>query len=224
MPAMRLADQPVAIRRFDVAGKDAQGLPCFVQHAGLSLEFRDELCKGDMLRLIHMMPPFRSDEEGSTIQTVGTADLTADELLELQVFVDERQGEYQAARLRPDGEYVIRPHAKPHREADGTVTYWRYNCAGFVIEAYASIEIDLVDTDESSLPLVPKELVAAVYGETAIRLARSRDFGIDGDGPWPIVMAGYVLNSLNRDADEVRKGSHTPTLDDCYFPKHEHYS
>ena len=41
---------------------------------------------------------------------------------------------------------------------------------------------------------------------------------IPGDGPWPVVLAGYVLNSLNRDEDEIRSAPYNATAGDEFFP------
>ena len=35
--------------------------------------------------------------------------------------------------------------------------------------------------------------------------------GLLGDGPWPVVMPGYIMNAFKRRADEIRSESFSPT-------------
>jgi hypothetical protein len=42
--------------------------------------------------------------------------------------------------------------------------------------------------------------------------------GIPGDGPWPVVLAGYVLHALNRTKEDVRRRPYSPSRNDATFP------
>jgi hypothetical protein len=42
--------------------------------------------------------------------------------------------------------------------------------------------------------------------------------GIGQGDEWPVLFAGYVLNSLARQADEIRKVPFAPVEGDEYFP------
>jgi hypothetical protein len=43
-------------------------------------------------------------------------------------------------------------------------------------------------------------------------------YGIPGEGPWPVVLAGYVINALVRPEEEIRRVPHTARLGDEFFP------
>jgi hypothetical protein len=168
-----------------------------------------------------MGPPLARGSVAAPISTFGTTGLTVDEVLQLQVFVDEQILEYEAAKLRRDQQYVIAPHVDDHISNDGTVICHRYNCAGFVIEAYRTIDIDLLQTSPASLPSVALATLATQYPDVARLLENPKfreKFGIPGDGPWPVVLAGYVLNGLDRPEEDVRATPHRPSVGDEFFP------
>ena len=133
---------------------------------------------------------------------VGSADLTVDEELQIRLFCEEVESEYEAARLGGLLEqYVICPHVKDVRREDQTVIYRRFSCVGFLLEAYREAQIDVLWTDLAPLPLVGLDALKAQYPRFARFLDRPdvRDeLGIGSDGPWPVVLAGYILNGLAR--------------------------
>ena len=42
--------------------------------------------------------------------------------------------------------------------------------------------------------------------------------GLAGAGPWPIVLAGYLLNAMMRLEAEIRDGPYRPQPGDEYYP------
>jgi hypothetical protein len=222
MPAWRLDDNPVSIRKYDVAGSDSDGTPEFVRHVGLCGEERPGLRCHDELPLVHMRPPLERGERGCPVQTVATAGLTSDEVLQVNVFVDEVSSEYEAAQIRdPRQQYAIIPHERPFPSPDGTVTCRQFSCAGFVIAAYADAGIEFIITELERLPPVPLDTLVRAYPDMAdlLRNARFRSrYALNGDGPWPVLLAGYVLNALNRPEPKIRTIPYPPALGDEYFP------
>ncbi len=220
MPAFRLGDEPVAISRYDVVGQDSETVPHFVRHVGLCGLQQHSVRKDDSAPVVHMGPPLAQTDEA--IQSIGTAQLTVDEINEISVFVDERRSEYEASRRRsPMRQYVVHPHAVDVRSNDGTVICTRFSCAGFVIEAYNAIDILLVSVDSASLPTVDIETLVTAYPDLENRLrnsTRRRDVGLDGDGPWPVILVGYLFNSLRRSFEEIRTEAYAPQRGDEYFP------
>ena len=218
MPAFRLGNQPVSIQKYDVAGQDSQTAPHFIRHVGLADEQRNDIRRNSEISLVHMGPPLRQGDAGKPIQAVGTAALTAGQIRQIGVFVDDLISEYEAEKVRRQKQYVIHPHV---REPDVDIPCRRFSCAGFVIEAYRDAGIDLVVTDPGRLPRVALETLQQAYRDQADRLRnpaiRSR-FGLEGGPPWPVVLAGYVLNALNRTVDEIRRGPYTPASGDEFFP------
>ncbi len=221
MPAHRLGTRVVDVRRYDVAGQDSDGPVNFVRHVGLASEQRDGLSPEFVLSLTHMGPPLERSEGGNPIQTLGTVPLNTDEILQIGVFVDELLAEYEAQRVRRRDQYVILPHARDSEETDGTVVCRRFNCAGFVIEAYREAGMDLLVTDLASLPPISLETLVVAYSDFQRLLGsatKRRQFGLEGPGPWPVVLAGYVLNALNREESAIRAGPYQPQTGDEFFP------
>ncbi len=116
---------------------------------------------------------------------------------------------------------MIAPHIDPVRAPDGTVICHRFSCAGLVIESYREIDIPLLHTDAESLPAVPLETLVRQYPdlESLLKNPRVREaYGIPGDGPWPVVLAGYVMNAMNRTEEEIRSTPHKAEAGDEFFP------
>jgi hypothetical protein len=96
--------------------------------------------------------------------------------------------------------------------------YRRYSCAGFVLDAHLQVEIELVETDEASLPEVGRDEIGAAYPELARMDDQRRTWlGIPGDGPWRVLLAGYVLHALNRPTDKIRSEPYRARPGDCRF-------
>ena len=219
MPAFRLSEQPVSVGKYDVFGQESGSVRHFVRHVGLCGEERNGHRANDAVALVHMGPPLSRDD--GKVQSVGSAGLTVDEINEIGVFVDERSLEYEASRRRdPKQQYVVHPHAKPVTSADGTVVCTRFSCAGFVIEAYNAVEILLISDDEDALPKSDVEILVNAYPdlERYLRSPARKVVGLEGDGPWPVVLAGYVINSLRRSMEEIRREPYPPKPGDAYFP------
>ena len=98
--------------------------------------------------------------------------------------------------------------------------YRRFSCVGFVIEAYRAAGIDLLITDENDLPLISYQELRRVYPLLG-RLAtnRRKQFGIVGDGPFRIVLPGYLFHSLTRTYGVIRRKPYKPRSGDEQFAK-----
>jgi hypothetical protein len=219
MPAHRLSNAPVSVSLYDVAGQDADTIVHFVRHVGLANQ-RRSLRAGDEIQLVDMGPPLREGGDGKPVQTVGVAGLRFGDREKIRTFVEGIIDEQTAARIRgrPDKQYVILPHAVDRSE---DVPYRRFSCAGFVIEAYRELEIDLLIPEAEQLPLVPIDKLIDAYGDLGDHLRDPQlraKFGLDGEGPWPVVLAGYVLNALNRSEEDIRQAAYTPVPGDEFFP------
>lgn len=217
MPAFRLDSTPRRINRFDVAAKDSEATAEFIRHVGLFSQELDAATNQSSLSLTHMGPPL-GIAENHVVQAAGSAELDADELEQVRVFVEELRREYEAEQLRGGRQYVVHPHV---REPDETVPCRRFSCAGFVIEAYRDAGIELLPSDEGSRPQVAIHVLKDAYPDLADRLdnPRIREMvGLDGDGPWPVVLAGYVVNALARTRAEILAESYAPVTGDEFFP------
>lgn len=215
MPAKRLDSQPVDVGKYEVAGLDAADMPGFVGHVGLCDEVETAIVVGAVLNVMHMAPPFCRGAH--LVHVVGYAGLSVDQIQQINVFVDELALEYSAHEFRRvDKQYVIHPHV---REPDADTPYRRFNCAGFVIEAYREAGIELLVTDD--VPPLKLDTITTAYRSGASLLERPRwreEMGLTGDGPWPVVLAGYVINALDRPEDEIRSAPYVAAAGDEFFP------
>jgi len=127
----------------------------------------------------------------------------------------------------PFKRYIVKPHADWYRAPEtGRRLYRRFSCAGFVLECYRYINVDLVCTDDSDVPDVDLATLVNAYPEmereeVLARLGLTRnDLGIPGGGPWRIVLAGYVFHALDRVTEEdPRPAAYSPdSVADAHFP------
>ena len=223
MPARRIGGDKLLVRKFDVVGQDSVETSEFVGHVGLANEEKDSSGSLPVVPMVHMGPPLSQGAASGPISAIGAVGLTVEEALQIQVFVNEQLLEYESAKAGRRQQYVIAPHMKEEKSRDGTIICRRYNCAGFVIEAYRSAGVDFIQTAQESLPPVYRSTLEIQYPDMARLLVKSKtreEFGIPGDGPWRLMLAGYVLNALDRDENELRSVPYTPSAGDEFFPSH----
>ena len=160
--------------------------------------------------MVHMGPPLTQEDERTPIHAIGSAGLTAGQIRQIGVFVDEQMAEYEAEKLRKHKQYVICPHVK---EPDSECSCRRFNCAGFVVEAYRDAGIDLVTTDADSLQPVSLETLSHAFPDMAryLRSPRLRvKYGLNGNVPWPVLLAGYVITAMQRPTEQIRETPYVP--------------
>lgn len=221
MPSHRVVEtSPVPIRQFDVVGSDSTGTARFVRHVALAADAHVAYDASSPLRVLHMGPPLESAGE-CVANCVGSVTLSVDEQQQIGIFFAELASEYQAAQVSDLRQYVVVPHVDELRREDQTIVCRRFSCAGFVIEAYREAKIDLLATDTMTLPPVSLDTIRAQYPDLAPRLDNRRlraVLGIAGDGPWSVVLAGYVLNSLDRLDAAIRTTPYRAMAGDEFFP------
>jgi hypothetical protein len=223
MPAWRLNGMVVKVQKYDVASMDSESVPQFVGHVGLSNDGPKELGKdkeAPCLSMVHMMPPLRDNRHLWAIHAVGTANLSEGQVLQIKILCQRQQQEYEAQKVRGKAQYVIRPHVKA---PDGEHPFHRYSCAGFVIEAYRWAGIELITLSDAALPkvsLATLKLAYRFYEKELDDPALRAEYGLEGAEPWPVVLAGHVMNALNRSASDVRRAPYQPSDGDEFFPRH----
>lgn len=233
MPAWRLDSEDRSVSAYDV-GISENSESGMLVHAVLCLATKVKSVNWQKNRVdaVHMGPPF--GRAPMSIHALGTAELDGGgldrgERRRIKSFVDERlwERDAQSARLnrlaRVDGiedalaqEYVIFPD---HTPADAGTSLWRFSCVGFVLCAYEAARIQLLDRD--SLPNITLEKIRAAYPGFAKRLAKQdfrERFGIGRGTEWPVALAGYLLNSLAREAAEIRNAPYVVEAGDEHFP------
>jgi len=225
VPSHRVIESTLSLSRFEVVGQDGAE-PDFIGHAGLAEPAGSHNAAG--VPVLDMGPPLHG--HGNTAQirgdVVGSAALTDDEVQKIKTFVDRHANEHavfsqirrtQLIQMAPQM-YRVLPHASPFHEDDGRYTRTRFSCAGFVFEAYKRARIRLLDLN--ALPMVDMAIIAVAYPQTRFfdrGTITPEDLGLRGDGPWPVLLCGYLFHALDREADVVRQDAYTPDIMDRYY-------
>ncbi len=204
MPAFDLAERTATLRRFDVVGMHSETSSGFVQHVALlNTDDREVKC-ADTVRVIHMGPPLETDKQLSA-DVAGRIPLTNDEINGINTWIAKVEDEYQAVNAGKLKQYVINPPWKDIRDENtGVRRYRRYSCAGFVLDAHLRVNVSLLMIDKEALPEVPRKTLEAAYPNVFRNPDLLNRFGLQGNGPWRVVLAGYVLHALDRRSDEIR--------------------
>jgi hypothetical protein len=211
MPAWILDDQPRPIGKHDVCATYGQ-VANVLTHALLCDEDVNSarlVTKATAnVRCIHMGPPLRP--QSKDIDVFGSAELSTGERLQIKAFVDDRLLERKSQkkrlqllgeRLKTEDEYVICPAFLPPSPSQ---PLWRFNCAGFVLQAYLEADITLLD---ESVPVVDMNRLIEAYPWAEDQLSDSetrRKMGVGEGEEWPVVFVGYVIHSLSRSSVEIR--------------------
>ena len=225
MGAVRIGQQSSSIRAYDALGQDSDTVTEFICHIGMASAAAVEpvASQGVAVNWVEMGPPLLVPQGnkpvGSTakpVDVVGTLELTASEHKQIEAFIDEVDAELQSIeKLR---QYTVHPH---FRDRDASNSARRFSCAGLVQKAYEYANIDLVDT--AALPGVGLDTVLAAYPDMQSGLTNPRmrqRVGLDGDGPWPILLPGYLFHAMNRDPQVCRSTPHKPSSGEGFFPSH----
>jgi hypothetical protein len=219
----------IRVQRFAVVGKYSDNRP-FVRHAAM-LSSETELNGECLIGLSHIGPPINNSDNGAC-HLIGQIGLTNEEIEAIEDWLASVETQYTALKLLPFQQYVITPHMVWVHSEEGRRLRQRFNCVGYVIEAYVAAEILLVDAD--SLPHATMNEVEAAYPDLQRivgnpQLAKHFGFvslaelGLTGDGPWKIAFPGYLFHSTHRfDRNQPRPGPFVPTsLEEICYPTHE---
>lgn len=217
-------ETPVNAGVFSLIGKLSDGINHFVEHAALNDEAK-ELKLGDFASVFHMCPPLAAASIDS--KQVGSDKCRADLLSDIGLLPDEvnamknwrsqvekyKRDVITANSIAPFREYVICPHKAPVKSEIGRLLYWRFSCAGLVIDCYEHADIELID-HESEMPEIDDDILKQSYPDIA-RLQAVFDrrpdhsivvaIGFQGisdlglcDRPWRPILVGYLFHALKR--------------------------
>jgi hypothetical protein len=217
MAAVDLSLQSHQVARYDVIGEHSADLPRFVKHVALSLADEGEIRCDQNIDVMHMGPPL-SRRGAVRAHVAGSIPLNNEEIREIETWIAEIEDEYEDSSV--DGniraQFCIHPPWKDELDPNtGVRRYRRYSCAGFVLDAYHQVRVDLLEIDENALPEVDRRLLSLAYPRAP--LESLQPFGLEGAGPWRIVLAGYVLHSLSRGEQEIRQRPYRPQAGDERF-------
>jgi hypothetical protein len=173
-----------------------------------------------------MTPPLVAGEETKktrgakpecVVHLAGTAQLSLDEQEAIRDWLEEVDKE--PGPDNPFRRYIVRPHSDWYTAPEtGRRLYRRFSCAGFVVECYGSVTIQLVNAHEVNLPRVDFGTLSRAYpirqgDRLAARFGLTReDLGIPDPGPWPVLLPGYLFHALDRvSPDGTRPPGFTPS-------------
>ena len=200
MPSLNITQEPTTLLRYDVVGQRVEGQSHFVKHVGLFDEDNQFLRMGDTAKVLHMKPPLKEGDE-ITVDVAGRVPLTNDERKIIETWHEKIKDEY--SKLLHEDQFIIHPPWKDQCDLNtGSRRYRRYSCVGFVLYSHLRLDIPLLQIDEELLPKVYPETIEAAYGLVPGLLLSK--FGLEGNGPWRIVLPGYIMHALNRSTEKIR--------------------
>lgn len=237
MTAERIGPDGVRVRVADVLGEDAPNVHGFIRHVALAAEDREQVTSKTPVAIDHMGPPVGRIDQASLSARAGVAlspaekdaiedfRTTVREEMEAAAIAEEEIAKRENRRPRKPRayQYCSLPHTQTVRRPNGVMLHRRFSCAGYVLSAYDEAGIPLLAPEtHSQFPETSGASLANAYSRnpaelpTAMRVA----FGLqdlNGDGPWPLVLPGYVFHALNRVDKAVRAEPYLPRAGDEYF-------
>lgn len=224
MSAGRLDGTPKSVHRFNVLTQSETDTD-LMTHALLCNESDErQVCSDDRIRVVHMGPPLLTDKE--EVHAFGDANLSDVQSRKIKTFLDSRMLERKAEKKRCQlagtdyrkAQYCIHPESmKPDRHTP----FWRFSCVGFVTEAYEAARIVLLDKARPLMTLDDLRVMFPGRDDTFDDPKERKRLGIDEGSPWPIALAGYLMNAMNRPISEINGPNakpYRPVVGDEYFP------
>lgn len=219
-------NEPLPFCRHAIVGSYAEQRP-FVCHAGLLEKDQKVNCE-ESLPINHMGPPI-SHTETHVCHLAGQIKLTNEEIEAIDDWLASVSTQYRDTQVLHFQQYVICPHMVWMESEEGRRIRQRFSCVGYVLEAYRAAEIDLISVD--NVPPVDRETLLKSYPDFQ-RIAENPnlsqrlgfqgfdDLGVPGDGPWQVVLAGYIFHSLSRyqNNHDVPEPFTPPTIEYTKFP------
>jgi len=202
MPAIDLTQGPRTLSRYDVVGERAEGRTYFVIHVGLLDEDSQSVEAGDEVSAVHMRPPLKQGE-AIKVHVAGHVPLSNDEIKKISTWIKKIADEYPRSAA---SQFIIDPPWKDEYDPNtGVRRYRRYSCAGFVLDSHRQVNLNLLKIDKDALPHVELPTIISAYPDAERHASLLPYWGLGGNGPWKVVLAGYVLNALNRPTDQIRQ-------------------
>lgn len=211
-----------------------------VRHVGLLIDSAN-LSPGCNASIYDMGPPLHVESPGGTAiaHAVGWVDgMTTSQYLGMEDWLQDKKTWLAKQPMLGSSpweyyrDYTVHPAAVLLEDEHTKIQIHRFSCAGFVERCYAE-GAQLVLVDHDALPCISFEELRGIWPEIAafkdkrwaarLKLSpeeaqeRAVQCGLEGDGPWPILLPGHLLHSLAR-ADVSHPYRPGPT-DSC-FPGH----
>ena len=188
----------------------------FVKHVALLRE-DSTVVYGAEVHVFHMGPPLVAGDRSRghagedpicPSHVAGWINLTVDEregMIDWLAEVDKEN--------RPGGlvgtwrTYVVDPPECWYEDEKQVRLYRRFSCGGFVLACYRDgAGITLIETPSTATwPEVSLDQIIRAYGpQVRERETLRSSLGLPGDGPWSVLLAGYVIHAFDRGDGEIR--------------------
>ena len=218
MPAFDLSQGSQTLACYDVVGQHSDDVPNFIRHVGLFDGEASKVGVDEEVAVAHMRPPLETGR-GIRVHTVGRIPLTNGEIKQIEARIEEIADEYEAEGADWKRQYIVNPPWQDVRDSvTGVRRYRRFSCAGFVLDSHFQIDIELLDLDDGGLPEADKKMLELAYPDVVRKGTDLERYGVGGEGPWRIVLAGYVLHALDRPSELIRREPYQAQSGDELFP------
>ncbi len=217
---------PVVAQKFAIVGTYADNRP-FVRHSAL-LRTEDSIGEERAVTVHHMGPPIGESNQ-CQCHVMAQIGLINEEIEAIEDWIASVTTQYCEKIVLPFQQYVIVPHMDWVISEEGRPQRQRFSCVGYVIEAYRSAEVDLLNL--ACLPDAHQSDATEAYPHL-VRIANTPELskrlgftgfetlGLHGDGPWKIPLPGYLFHSTARyQINSPRPSSFVPTgLEQARYP------
>lgn len=210
LPAMK--NGAVLIPQYSVVGM--HGDADTVRHVGV-LRRDSALAYGQEATVAHMAPPLGLDD-AIPAHVIGRIDvLTRGEQEAVETWLTDLQ-----TKKRLPHDYQIHPPFEAiYDPATLILKRRRMSCVGFILLCYReALGLDLLDWTDGRFPLVDLTTLQGCYSDCNLSTRILSRYGLNGTGPWPVVMPGYLLHALSRYLPNRRPGLYLPRTTDVEFP------
>jgi hypothetical protein len=198
--------------RYSVVGMYGNGGA--VRHAAV-LRRESVLTYGQEAVVAHMAPPLGLDDL-IPAHVLGRIDvLTRDEQDSLEAWLADLQ-----TKKRIPHDYQIHP---PYEAIYDPVTLIlkrrRMSCVGFILLCYMeALGLDLLDRTDGEFPRIDIATLQSCFPDLSLTRRLLGRYGVTGNGPWPVVMPGYLMHALARFKSALRPTAYLPQTSDVEFP------
>ncbi len=207
MTALRLGANGTESPPYAVVG--ACTMDDAVYHVGL-LEGALSIADGDTLSVFHMADPRTRLQLPGTLPAHAVGwflDLPGEECERIRKWV----GRFTSSAI--EIMYVAFPSYQDLKDpATGRTIGRRFSCAGLVQACYEEALKVLLVVPTDDLPEVKRDVLELVWSRAVV--ARGWRYGLEGPGPWKVLLPSYLFHALSKDRAEL---PHKPPDPDPYF-------
>jgi len=202
--------------QYSVVGQDASDNGD-VKHVGI-LSNDEDLQRHQQVLVFEMVPPKHrvGTPNGRMLaHAVGYLNLAPEERRKFMHWLDDLKTRSVVCT------YHVLPSRRDTIDSSGRGQYTEYSCAGFVATGYREgAGVSLV-VEEGALPAVDRALTEQIWERPFMnypkeqRDAKMKQYGLSGEGPWQVLLPGYLLHALNQARSAL---PYTPGQSDWKFP------